>query len=243
MLTGDYWDGHLVLPFTALDRPPRRVAILGNAAGTTSRAYEEFFPRTRVDGVEIDRELSEIGREYFDMNNPRPASLPRGRAARTCAARTRRYDVIFVDAYRQPYIPFYLATKEFFELVRDRLAPGGVVIINVGHPEDQDELEKVLTATMGEVFPHVAARPDRGHQHADRGEPARRCPRPTLRRAERRACPPACARRRSRPPPGSAPPLEGGARLHRRQGAGRVADRQVDRGLRGRRRLSRAVLG
>ena len=46
VLTGDVWDGHLVLPFTALDRPPRRVAILGNAAGTTSRAYEEFFPDT-----------------------------------------------------------------------------------------------------------------------------------------------------------------------------------------------------
>ena len=37
------------------------------------------------------------------------------------------YDAIIVDAYRQPYIPFYLATKEFFELVRERLAPGGVV--------------------------------------------------------------------------------------------------------------------
>ena len=57
------WDGHLVLGFAGLERPPRRVAILGNAAGTTSRAYEEFFPPpTRVDGVEIDAELSEIGR-------------------------------------------------------------------------------------------------------------------------------------------------------------------------------------
>jgi len=41
-----------------------------------------------------------------------------------------RYDFIFLDTYRQPYIPFYLATKEFFELARDRLAPGGAVIIN-----------------------------------------------------------------------------------------------------------------
>src|ERR671917_34603 len=71
VLTGDVWDGHLVLGFAALSEPPRRVAILGNAAGTTSRAYEKFFPRTRIDGVEIDGELSEIGREYFDMNNPR----------------------------------------------------------------------------------------------------------------------------------------------------------------------------
>ena len=40
----------------------RRIAILGNAAGTTSRAYEEYFPETEIDGVEIDAELSEIGR-------------------------------------------------------------------------------------------------------------------------------------------------------------------------------------
>ena len=64
-----------------------------------------------------------------------------------------------MDAYRQPYIPFYLATTEFFELARDRLAPGGVLIVNAGHPEDQDDLEKVLTATIGEVFPHVLRDP------------------------------------------------------------------------------------
>jgi Spermine/spermidine synthase domain len=69
------------------------------------------------------------------------------------------YDVISVDAYRQPYIPFYLTTREFFENVRDRLTPDGVVIVNVGHPEGQDGLEKVLSATMGDVFPHLLRDP------------------------------------------------------------------------------------
>ncbi len=123
VLTDDVWDGHLVLPFTALAKPPRRVAILGNAAGTTSRAYEEFFPSTRVDGVEIDSELSDIGRRYFEMDNPRLRLFHED--ARPFLRRTdERFDVISVDAYRQPYIPFYLATREFFELCRDRLAPG-----------------------------------------------------------------------------------------------------------------------
>jgi len=158
VLTGDVWDGHLVLPFTALERTPRRVAILGNAAGTTSRAYERFFPRTRVDGVEIDAELSEIGERFFDMNNPRLHLYHED--ARPYLRRTdARYDVISVDAYRQPYIPFYLATEEFFELVRDRLVSGGVLIVNAGHPEGQDELEKVLTASIGAAFPHVLRDP------------------------------------------------------------------------------------
>jgi spermidine synthase len=158
VLTGDVWDGHLVDHFAARGEPPRRVAILGNAAGTTSRAYEEFFPRTRVDGVEIDAELSEIGRRWFDMNNPR-LHLYHEDARPFLRRIDARYDVISVDAYRQPYIPFYLTTKEFFETVRDRLAKGGVLIVNVGHPEGQDDLEKVLSATIGEVFPDLMRDP------------------------------------------------------------------------------------
>jgi spermidine synthase len=158
VLTGDYWDGHLVLNFAGRDQSPRRVAILGNAAGTTSRAYEEFFPEARVDGVEIDSELSEIGRRYFDMNNPRLHLYHED--ARPFLRRTDAlYDVISVDTYRQPYIPFYVTTVEFFESVRDRLAPGGVLIVNVGHPEGEDELEKVLTATIREALPHVMRDP------------------------------------------------------------------------------------
>src|SRR5918999_1631434 len=158
VLTGDVWDAHLVLGFAGFDEPPRRVAILGNAAGTTSRAYEEFFPETRIDGVEIDGELSEIGRKYFDMNNPR-LHLYHEDARPFLRRIDAEYDQISVDAYRQPYIPFYLATVEFFESVRDHLRDDGVLIVNAGHPEGQDDLEKVLTATIGEVFPHVLRDP------------------------------------------------------------------------------------
>ena len=158
VLTGDYWDGSLVLGFAASPDPPRRVAVLGNAAGTTSRAYEFFFPDTRVDGVEIDAELSEIGRRWFDMNNPR-LHLYHEDARPFIRRFDARYDVITLDTYRQPYIPFYLITREFFEEVRDRLEPNGVLVINVGHPRGQDAFEKVMSATVGAVFPHVMRDP------------------------------------------------------------------------------------
>jgi hypothetical protein len=108
--------------------------------------------------VEIDGELSDVGRRYFDMNNPR-LHLYHEDARPFLRRIDASYDAISVDAYRQPYIPFYLTTVEFFESVRDHLRPGGVVIVNAGHPEGQDDLEKVLTATMSEVFPHVLRDP------------------------------------------------------------------------------------
>jgi spermidine synthase len=156
-LTHDYWDEMLVLPFAGAGQP-RSVAILGNAAGTTARAYGHFFPATRVDAVEIDPALTEVGRRLFDM---RGSNLH----VHTADARPflrdapRRWDVIVVDAYRQPYIPFYLATREFFDEVRDHLTPGGVVLVNVGHPRGSDSLEKVLGATMGAAFGTVLRDP------------------------------------------------------------------------------------
>jgi spermidine synthase len=157
-LTVDYWDEMLVLPFAAARRAPRSVAILGNAAGTTARAYGHYFPRARVDAVEIDAELTKVGRELFDLRGRRLRVYTAD--ARPFLRRTqRRWDVIVVDAYRQPYIPFYLTTREFFALVRERLAPGGVVLVNVGHPEGSDRLEQVLSATMGAELPTVLRDP------------------------------------------------------------------------------------
>jgi spermidine synthase len=157
-LTGDYWDGHLVLPFASRGREVERIAILGNAAGTVARAYGHFFPRTAVDAVEIDAELTALGRRFFDLRNPRMRTFAED--ARPWLERSAGdYDAIMVDAYRQPYIPFYLTTREFFALVGERLAPGGVAIVNVGHPEGGEELERVLGRTMATAFPRVLRDP------------------------------------------------------------------------------------
>jgi spermidine synthase len=153
-LTGRYWDDFLVLPFAAERGVPRRIAILGDAAGTAARAYGHYFPRTRVDAVELDGELSAIGKRYFDLRGPH-LHLYAADARPWLEQSRARYDAIFLDAYRQPYIPFYLVTREFFSLVRAHLRPGGVVIINVGHLPGSQALEQAVTATLRSVFPDV----------------------------------------------------------------------------------------
>jgi len=157
-LTGNYWDEALVLPLATRRRPPRSILILGNAAGTVARAYGHFFPSTSIDGVEIDPQLTDVGRRLFDLHAPHLA-LHTADARPFLRQAHRRWDAILVDAYRQPYIPFYLTTREFFALVRDHLSPGGVAMVNVGHPAASDALEKVLTATMRTAFGAVLRDP------------------------------------------------------------------------------------
>jgi len=158
-LTGDYWDGFLVLPFAVRPLAPARIAILGDAAGSTARAYGHYFPRTTIDAVELDGQLTEIGRRFFALAKRPQLHTITADARPWLASVSRRYDAIFLDAYRQPYIPFYLATREFFALMRSHLRPGGVVVVNVGHPQGSNTLERAISSTLGAVFAHVARDP------------------------------------------------------------------------------------
>lgn len=150
-LTDNIWDAMFAMSLSGEQSPPGSVAILGNAAGTVARAIGHFFPETKIDGVEIDGDITEVGRELFDMTAPR-LTTHTADARPWLRASDERFDVIMVDAYRQPYIPFYLTTREFFDLTRERLNPGGVLLVNVGHPEQSDALEKTLSATMRAEF-------------------------------------------------------------------------------------------
>jgi predicted membrane-bound spermidine synthase len=137
-LTGGYWDAFLTLPLLT-GTPDARIAILGNAGGTTARSFRLTSPQVRIDGVEIDPVVTEAGNRYLDMAGPN-LTTHEADARFWLAGDRGPFDAVIVDAYRQPYIPFHLSTVEFFEEVRDRLAPGGVAAINVGTPPDQTEV-------------------------------------------------------------------------------------------------------
>jgi spermidine synthase len=154
VLTGGEWDTYLAVP-PLIGRPLRRVAILGNAGGTTARAMGVFYPQARIDGVELDPDVTAVGRRYFGLDdNPRLHVITAD--ARPFLRSTKaRYDLIIVDAYRPPYVPFYLATREFFRLARSRLAPGGAIVLNVGSTPDDHRLAEGVSGTLATEFPLV----------------------------------------------------------------------------------------
>lgn len=152
-LTRGYWDAFLVLPLLT-DRPSGRLVVLGNAGGTVSNLYQAAWPSTRIDGVEIDPVVSDVGRRFLGTANPNTT-------VHTADARfwLRRsdgaFDAVVIDAFRQPYVPFHLATREFFELVRSRLVDGGVVAANIATPPNQTEIVDRIASTARAVFPAV----------------------------------------------------------------------------------------
>jgi spermidine synthase len=155
VLTGGVWDTFLAVP-ALLGHKPRRVAVLGNAGGTVARAFGRFYPPTEIDGVEIDPAVSDVGFRFFGMGDNRRLHVHDADARPFLRSTSERYDLIYVDAYRPPYVPFYLASREFFELVRSRLEPGGIVALNVATVPDDHRLAEGVESTLKSVFPTVS---------------------------------------------------------------------------------------
>ena len=158
-LTHGYWDYLLVAD--AFQRAqsaapaPRSIAILGLAGGTTARQYRlAYGGSVDITGVEIDPAILDIGHRYFHLGDARAHEVVSD-ARYWLDTQAGHYDVIVLDAYRQPYIPFHLTTEEFFAQVRDHLNPGGVAAVNVGRTQTDYRLVAALASTMAAVYTNV----------------------------------------------------------------------------------------
>ena len=124
VLTGGVWDAFLALP-PLLDRP-LQVAILGNAGGATRSNDGRSSIRMPASTASARPGWATSAASTSGMED-NPKLTVYDADARPFLRRTdERYDLIIVDAYHRPYVPFYLATREFFRLARDRLTPRGI---------------------------------------------------------------------------------------------------------------------
>ncbi len=158
VLTGGEWDMPLVVP-PLLDHPMRRALIIGNAGGTMARALAREYPGVRIDGIEPDPALTEIGRRLMGMSAVPGLRVVEADGRAFLATSSSRYDLIIVDAYRQAYVPFWLVTQQFFALARSHLAPGGAIAFNMARVPGDDRLAEAVSETLATAFPDVRAWP------------------------------------------------------------------------------------
>ncbi|MDP9068609.1 MAG: spermidine synthase [Actinomycetota bacterium] len=150
------------LPYERLVAPPRKVLIIGAGTGTDV-AIALAHGALKVDAVEIDRRLFEIGEE---LHPDRPYADPRvdvhiqdGRAFLTQS--TERYDLILfslpdslllIQGQSALRLESYLFTREAMRAARSHLQPDGAFGMYNYYREDW--LIDRLAVTLSEVFGH-----------------------------------------------------------------------------------------
>lgn len=135
-----------------------RVLILGLGAGTAVRVLDGVAPEgtaLSTVGVEIDEQVLRIAEEHFDLERGTEDRVAVGDLDGRAALRfvDGSFDEIILDAYANNMeIPHHLATVEAFSAYRERLAPGGWMVVNVGGFGHEDPVVEALASSAAAAF-------------------------------------------------------------------------------------------
>lgn len=134
--------------------PPKheRILEIGLGGGRTVSYLKAALPDTAILTAEIDKDVVDLAKKYFKFTESASMRAVVADGRSFLMRDNDKWDVILIDAYRGPFVPFHLLTKEFYTLVKSRLAPGGVVVQNI---EPSTMLFDSATATLNSVFPSV----------------------------------------------------------------------------------------
>jgi spermidine synthase len=132
----------------------RKIALVGLGGGRTITYIVSHLPQSIADVAELDPAVIALAQKYFGVA-PNDHLRIYNKDGRVFLNQTKdKYDLILLDAYRGPFVPFHLTTQEFYRLVKSRLNEGGVVAQNV---EPTTMFFDSAYATMKSVFATVDA--------------------------------------------------------------------------------------
>jgi protein-L-isoaspartate O-methyltransferase len=160
-LTGMYYDYAMAAPYMSGIKEKAEagenaeILILGMGTGTYATQILKYFDNVNVEGVEIDDKITDLAHKYFELPEKAKVTTYDGRAY--LAAIDKKYDVIMVDAYQDITIPFQMSSTEFFNMVKEHLNPGGVMVVNMNMYSDDNEstINRYLADTISSVFDNV----------------------------------------------------------------------------------------
>lgn len=142
---------------TTMVPEPERVLALGAGAFTLPRYFNHHFPAARIDVVDVEPELFNIARTYFELPQANTIHNHVMDARVFLQATTTTWDVIVSDVMNAGlFIPPHVSTVEFFTALKNRLHENGVLYINfIGALHiDGKNLTDSMIKTIGEVFPN-----------------------------------------------------------------------------------------
>ena len=132
--------------------------MIGGAAYTYPMHYLKKYENKTIDVVEIDEKMTQIAEEEFglDKNNPNLGLITQdGRSYLNY--NEKKYDTVFIDAFKGLNAPFELTTYEAMQKVYNSLDENGTVITNIISAIEGDDADfiKYEYSTYKAIFDDV----------------------------------------------------------------------------------------
>lgn len=151
--------------YFAGERKDIRVLILGGGGFTHPRDILRRYPQASVTVVEIDPVVTEAAREAFGLQADTRMNIVHLDGRQYVSDLLRRkhngqkiqpFDFVYLDALNDYNIPFHLTTVEFNAMVKELMAPDGVMLSNVIDVLNMGRFLGAMVQTAKQTFAHTS---------------------------------------------------------------------------------------
>ncbi len=145
----------MILASLLFQPEPKRVLTIGLGGAALTNFIHEWYPDAHIDVVEIDREVVNIAKKYFFLEEKENywVHVEDGRVFLKNADAEKKYDLVILDAFKSGSIPYHLKTREYYEEIHRLMAPGAVLASNLYGKSNK--LKPRDWRTFSEVFGEV----------------------------------------------------------------------------------------
>ncbi|MCP5363562.1 MAG: fused MFS/spermidine synthase [Rickettsiaceae bacterium] len=144
LLVFDY--SKMMLATLYLKPTPQKILIIGLGGGSLPNALIKLLPSVQIDIVEIDQKIATIAEDYFLFKPTGNVKVFIEDGYKFVQkAKDESYDLIFIDAFTEDYVPPSFLTLDFVSNVNRILTKTGVVSVNgFGKKNKRYQLESEL---------------------------------------------------------------------------------------------------
>jgi spermidine synthase len=136
----------------------KNILIIGGGGGIGARKFVTDDPNVVVDLVEIDQRVVDLGLKYFHLEPSDRLRIHVEDGRHFIRRAQTKYDLVILDAFTiGGQIPFHLTTREFFNEIKQTLAPDGIVLANINGTirGRRSRIMRSEYKTLAAVFPNV----------------------------------------------------------------------------------------
>jgi len=130
------------------------ILLLGGGTGSIPYIiYKELRLFPKIDAVEIDKKVVELGNNYFQLNKYPNLSIHIEDATQYVEKTTSQYDLIIIDLFKGINVPEKFYSLLFFSQIKTLLTTNGILIFNfVAYNYETKELVKKIRENLQKVF-------------------------------------------------------------------------------------------
>jgi len=143
---------HDLIRWKAESGRPLNLLFLGGGGYTLPRCVAQTIPSANVHVVEIDPGVTQAAYDYLALRRDARIRTTNADARWFLMRSKERYDIIFGDAFNDISIPYHLTTREFIQLQKDHLQPGGILAANVIDNVPRGDFLPSYLGTIESVF-------------------------------------------------------------------------------------------